>query len=241
MKGEHAMRITICDDNEILTAQLESAILLFFTNYHIDLPEISIFHSGEELLADKRKQEIVFLDVQMGGLDGIYVGNELTKANRNVIIFIVTSYIEYLDDAMRFHVFRYLTKPIDTQRLHNNLKDALQTYKMNTAVTAVDTHDGTYCVATHEIIMVEALGKKVTIYTTDMCYESSRSINYWSETLTEACFFKPHRSFIINFEYVNKFDHTLIKLYNSKYTAYLSRRNYSLFRKSYLLYLEFKK
>ena len=44
----------------------------------------------------------------MPGMNGIYVGNELKKANKNVLIFVVTSYSEYLDEAMRFHVFRYL-------------------------------------------------------------------------------------------------------------------------------------
>lgn len=68
------------------------------------------------------------LDVEMPGFDGIYVGNELKKQNESVIIFIVTSYLEYLDAAMRFHVFRYLSKPIDKQRLFQNLDDALELY-----------------------------------------------------------------------------------------------------------------
>ena len=48
----------------------------------------------------------------MPGMNGIYVGNELKKATENVIVFVVTSYSEYLDEAMRFHVFRYLSKPL---------------------------------------------------------------------------------------------------------------------------------
>jgi two-component system LytT family response regulator len=57
----------------------------------------------------------------MPGLDGIYVGNELKKKEKDIIIFIITSYSEYLDEAMRFHVFRYLSKPIDRQRLFRSL------------------------------------------------------------------------------------------------------------------------
>lgn len=64
----------------------------------------------------------------MSGFDGIYVGNELKKQNESAIIFIVTSHLEYLDAAMRFHVFRYLSKPIDKQRLFQNLDDALELY-----------------------------------------------------------------------------------------------------------------
>ncbi|MCQ5300311.1 response regulator, partial [Blautia wexlerae] len=69
-------------------------------------------------------KDIVFLDIEMRGMYGIYVGNELKSEIRNVIIFVVTSYSEYLDEAMRFHVFRYLSKPLNNQRFLRNLKDA---------------------------------------------------------------------------------------------------------------------
>lgn len=59
----------------------------------------------------------------MQGVNGIYVGSELKKQNENTIIFIVTSYMEYLDDAMRFQVFRYLSKPLDSQRFFRNMDD----------------------------------------------------------------------------------------------------------------------
>ena len=39
--------------------------------------------------------------------------NELKKKDKDIIIFIITSYSEYLDEAMRFNVFRYLSRPID--------------------------------------------------------------------------------------------------------------------------------
>ncbi len=64
----------------------------------------------------------------MPGMNGIYVGNELKKANKNVIIFVVTSYSEYLDEAMRFHVFRYLSKPLDKQRFFRKYERRLAYY-----------------------------------------------------------------------------------------------------------------
>ena len=80
-------------------------------------------------LRDQGPKDIIFLDIEMPGLNGIYVGNELKKRDKNTIIFIITSYSECsLDEAMRFHVFRYPSKPIDKQRLFRNLKDALDLY-----------------------------------------------------------------------------------------------------------------
>ena len=77
----------------------------------------------------------------MPGLNGIYVGNTLRERYPNILIFIVTSFMEYLDDAMRFHVFRYLSKPIDRQRLFRNLDDALAQYHASSKKIAFETKD----------------------------------------------------------------------------------------------------
>lgn len=93
-----------------------SMIAEFFRRMKIKVPEIQSYNSGEALLSDTGSKDIVFLDIELPGLDGIFVGRELKEKNHNVIVFVITSYAEYLDDAMRFHVFRYLSKPLDKQR-----------------------------------------------------------------------------------------------------------------------------
>ena len=53
-----------------------------------------ILHIAEKTLfvqADQEEKDIVFLDIEMPGMNGIYVGNELKKANKNVLIFVITS------------------------------------------------------------------------------------------------------------------------------------------------------
>ena len=122
------MRIAICDDDILIIEQLKCYIKTFFESKNIKCPEITSFHSGESLLADKEDKDILFLDIEMSGINGIYVGKELKKANDRIIIFIVTSYPEYLDEAMRFHVFRYLSKPLDKQRFFRNMRDAVDLY-----------------------------------------------------------------------------------------------------------------
>ena len=93
--------------------QLEKYVIEFFKSRKLKSPEIQCYSNGEALLSDAGSKDIVFLDIEMPGLDGIYVGRQLKEENKDIIIFILTSYVEYLDDAMRFHVFRYLSKPLD--------------------------------------------------------------------------------------------------------------------------------
>lgn len=122
------MRILICDDDLELSQQLEKILISFFQKNSLKYPEIVIYNNGTDLLQDFQSKDIVFLDIEMPGMNGIYIGNELKRQNNNAIIFVVTSYSQYLDEAMRFHVFRYLSKPLDKQRIFRNMKDALALY-----------------------------------------------------------------------------------------------------------------
>lgn len=238
MKGIYDMRILICDDDILITEQLTKYVREFFSFKNLKQPEIISFDSGEALLQDTGAKDIVFLDVEMPGISGIYTGKELKKENPNVIIFIVTSFAEYLDEAMRFHVFRYLSKPLDKQRLFRNLKDALQLYNTSVTKIPIETKSGVYSIFASDIICVEAQRRKVIVHTTIEDYESVHTIQYWVEKLSMNCFFQTHRSFIVNLEHVTNFDHTLIHLYHQQFSAYLTRRKYSQFKAAYLLYLE---
>lgn len=232
------MRILICDDDALMTEKLYKYINDFFEDNHLKCPEIACFSNGEDLLSDSGKKDILFLDIKMPGINGIFVGNELKKENDKIIIFVVTAYSEYLDDAMRFHVFRYMSKPLDKQRLFRNMKDAIDLYNSMTIKIPIETKQGVHTLSSSSIIAVEAQGRKVIIHTTLCDFESVHNMQYWQELLPHNRFFQTHRSFIINFEHVTDFDHTLIHLANNQFNAYLTRRKYSVFKEAYLLYLE---
>ncbi len=231
------MRILICDDDSLVVEQLQKYIRNFFKNISLKCPEIACFSDGESLLADTGEKDILFLDIEMPGINGIYVGNELKRANDNIIIFVVTSYSQYLDDAMRFHVFRYLSKPLDIHRFFRNMKDAIDLYTTMAINLPIETKQGVHTLPASSVIAVEAQGRKVTVHTTLCDFESVHNMQYWLELLPKNLFFQTHRSFIINFEHVTNFDRNLIYM-TAGLSAYLTKRKYSLFKEAYLLYLE---
>lgn len=231
------MRIIICDDDSLITQQLNKYLHEYFKRINVKCPEIAIYNSGEALLSDLGEKDIVFLDVEMQGIDGIYVGNELKRENENVIIFIVTAYAEYLDEAMRFHVFRYFSKPLDKQRFFRNLKDAIHVYNSSNIKVAIETKNEVYSVNLSDIIFVEAQGRKVIIHTVLKDFESIHNMQYWADSLDKGSFFQTHRSYIVNLKYVNNFDHSIVDLHNGQYRAYLTRRKYTDFKNTYLMYL----
>ncbi len=233
------MRIAICDDNELIRNQIYKLVQKYFAENHLKCPEIAFFENGESLLQDTLGKDIVFLDIEMPGLDGIYVGNELRKANSKIIIFVITSFIEYLDEAMRFQVFRYLTKPIDKHRFYRNFTDALSLYNSSENIKIpIETKQGVFTVSINDLITVEAQARKVLVHTVSKSYESVETMDYWKQKLTSNNFFQTHRSFIVNMRHVTSFDHSLISLNNGQIRAYLTKRKYTQFKNAYLIYAE---
>lgn len=183
-------------------SQLKHYVLEFFDLLGGTVPETAIYTSGDDLLQNEIHADIAFLDIEMPGISGIHVGAKLKEVNPQIKIFIVTSFPDYLDEAMRFHVFRYLSKPIDKNRLFRNLKDAVYQYNMETKEYPVTTSDGIIVCRSEEIVCVETAQRKVLVYTADKIIKSTQNMDYWRTKLTLPCFYFPHRSYIINMRYV---------------------------------------
>ena len=238
---ENTMRIFICDDDPVIQNQLHTLLTKYFKKKSYPQPEFFIYNSGDELLKSSVTPDIVFLDIEMEGLDGIYVGNELHKKYKYVITIIVTAFSEYLDDAMRFNVFRYLSKPINSHRLYKNLDDALIQYNLKSSHIIINDNKHSYKVSTDDIIMIETSPKERVniVHTLQKDYHSVDNMQYWNEILCKkGSFYQCNRSYIINLKYISSYTNELIKLHNNQYTAYITKRKVREFRSLYLMYLE---
>lgn len=241
------MRILVCDDDEAILAQLETYLREYFAQNHLEPPEICLYLDGSLLLAaedhrEAQRADLAFLDVEMPQVSGIDAGAWLMERNRHCKIFIVTSYPDYLDDAMRFHVFRYLSKPLDKKRLFRNLKEALYQLSVDTRPILLETTEESLTLYADEIVLVESQGRRSMVQTADRRYLSLQTMRHWEKVLLDTgSFYQPHRSFLINMKFVRRFSGDLITLCapnGAEYRAYLARRRYKDFKNTYMLYLE---
>lgn len=234
------MRILFCDDDILILEQLQKYVADFCKSIGRIQPEFSVYTSGDDLIQHETQADIAFLDVEMPGVSGIHIGAKLKEFNPKIKIFIVTSYPDYLDEAMRFQVFRYLSKPIDKNRLFRNLKDAFYQYNIETKLYPIVTKCGVITKKAEEIICIEAVQRKVLVHTIPEVFVSTENMDYWKRTLTLPCFFSPHRSYIINMRYVSTIgkDKILLKDGAWQKEAYLTRRMYTHFKDTYLMYIE---
>lgn len=88
--------------------------------------------------------------------------------------------MDYLDEAMKFHVFRYLSKPIEKARLFRNVKEALYQIEMETRPVAIETKDGVIVRQAEDIVFVETERHKTKIVTIDAVYEVNSPLRMWT-------------------------------------------------------------
>ena len=204
-------------------------------------PKYDTYISGEELLNSDGRVDIAFLDVEMPGITGITVGKRLKEKYPYAKIFILTSYSDYLDEAMKFRVFRYLSKPLEKGRLYRNMKEALYQISIDTKPILIETANESVTRYADEVIMVESNMHIVKVFTVDQVYESTQPMKYWETFLDVGSFYKIHRSYIVNMKFVRSFDSAMVKMCGADgqiHWAYMARRRYVDFKHAYIRYLE---
>lgn len=82
---------------------------------------------------------------------------------------------------MRFRVFRYLSKPINKNRLFENLKDAIYQYNIEKYRIPVETKDGVVTLSSEDIICLEGQKRVTKICTVDGEVISVKGIQSWQE------------------------------------------------------------
>lgn len=232
------MNIFICDDDNLVCEQIKTLCESYYIEHKLKRPDIYIFHSGEDILASDIKPDIVYLDIQMSGIDGIAVGNSLVKSYPAAIIIIITSFPEYLDEAMRFHVFRYISKPVESKRFMRNLEDAISEFNSIGGRIIVKCKGKTYVLSAKDIIMVEVNPhcRNLTIHTVSDTYTTTQTLASIKSMLPSGSFYQSHRCYIVNMNYIMSYNNSRIYMENHLY-ADIALRKYNDFFNTYSAFL----
>lgn len=105
------IRIAIVDDEKVIREQIKKLIEKKQAESIIDT-----YSSGEELLMNEKCYDIVFLDIQMNGMNGIDTARALRQKTEDNVLIFITGVKEYVFDAFDVAAFHYLIKPIQESK-----------------------------------------------------------------------------------------------------------------------------
>lgn len=231
------MLIGICDDEIIYRTAIKEFCYKYFLNNNYPC-EIDEFSNGEELLKENKNYDILFIDIELGGINGIDLTKEIQKKHKKTIIIIVTSYIKYLDDAMDVNVLRYIDKPITQERIFSALDKSINKINNNTII--VQTIDNQLVtLEKSEIIYVEAKLRRTEMVTTNNLYYLKNNISDLKNKLNASFFACPHNSFIINMNFIKSFNRNqiILKTIDKDVSVSVATRKQADFKKKYISFI----
>ena len=228
--------ILICDDDEKINNQLQQLIGSFTTQNGIAL-NVEFRNSEDAVISEDLYCDIAILDIEMPGTSGLKLAEFLKKKNNNTLIIILTSFMEYLDNAMKINVFRYLSKPIEQNRLFMNLSDAIECCQNAGKCIMVESEGETYKIRTNDILYIENLKHGSTIVSKGSTYKTNKKPDYWLHEINQpACFINCHKSYIVNLQNVINFgkEHIVFATESGeKYYSIVSQRRYKEFKQAF--------
>ena len=104
------MKITICDDNRSFAASVEERIRAYATARGTEIRVRTVYSAEELLNMDLAGTDVLFLDVEMPGLNGIEAAQALRRTYNDLLIVFVTCWIDYAPAGYRVNAFRYYLK-----------------------------------------------------------------------------------------------------------------------------------
>lgn len=232
------MKIAICDDDLNIVDEVKNLLDEYALSKNLSL-DISTFNDGQAVLESDERFNIAILDVEMPGCNGIELGKILREKNRHIVLMYITSHKKYLDEALNLNAARFFEKPIDSKRFYDGLDNALKRIDNTTIKFFLKENNASVRINASDIIYIEIepIGhRKTKVVTEEKTYTSSNKIAFWEEHLISSLFVKTHKSYIINMEYITKYENNTLQL-DGKYNIPISRNYQSSVHKAFIRYM----
>ena len=250
-------RFAVCDDEEAIRNLIAGWLLK--SPYKAEIKE---YDSGEKLISDidaGTKLDILFLDIAMGGTDGIDTARELgmrvekngrsMRASRPLIIY-VTGIPDRMGDAFGVKAYEYLLKPVSQPVFESELKRAVEELQRLDAQLVCETRyedaqieqyivvqagRDTLNLKYRDVIYIESNGRKSIIHSEGNAYDVYKQMSEFENELGKM-FFRIHRGYLVNMQHIKGYSRTEVYMDNGE-SLIISKYKYGEFIKAYMNFL----
>lgn len=228
-------KIAVCDDEQIFIDDVVAKLKEQSEQY-----EISEYTSGEELLDSSLDFNIIFLDIEMTGINGINTAFSLRERKYDGMIIFLTSHTEFMPNAFKVKAFRFLDKPLDNEKFNEAFSEAKKEILNMEHILLSDRSGKKIYLKLTDIVYLEAYGDGTYIYgKTGSVYDTDKPLKYWKEQIGFEHFYQIHKSYIVSYLYVStilKSDQVVMKVVERPLD--ISRRNVVPFKNGFFDYIK---
>jgi len=207
------LNIGVCDDNEIFVERFKNILEKYFDDKETEAC-IHTYINGDELLGSKQKFDLIFLDIEMPGKDGmevaetIYMKIKKHEQSETKIVFL-TSHEEAMRYAFRVKAFRFLTKDSYEQEVYECLDSFCEEYRLD-RVFMIYVSGKEKKIKQSDIIYVASIHNGVEIWTVYDIFKQKQSLKMWEEQLDNQLFVKVDKKAVANITHISYIDNQIV-------------------------------
>ena len=207
-----AYRVAIVDDS-----RQDADYVQHFLNAWAQERQVEVqgerFSSAENFLfqyAEEKAWDMLLLDIEMVGMDGVELAKRLRRENKTVQIVFITGYSDYIAEGYEVAALHYLVKPVKKEKLFSVLDRAAQKIQKNEKVLHFEIGGEMVRIPVYQIRYADVMGNYVTIHAlTD--YTVKMPLGELEKQLDDR-FYRVGRSAIVNLTQISRVTKTEIKL-----------------------------
>ncbi len=214
------LQIAVCDDSIDELSNMVQLINLYRTSRNFNC-EYAVFPNGFDLITalEKGKRfDIYCLDIIMPGFMGMDVAKAIRELDKTASILFLTSSTEFALESYSVKAINYILKPISKEKFFFAFDELLE--KMNIEkdkdAVIVKSTEGIQKILISNLVFVEVIGRNVYyhLYSGRVveCTEPFSSVS--DKLMKYGCFIKPHRSYLVNMQYVDIIENHQMTLQN---------------------------
>ncbi len=202
-------KIAICDDEPILAEIVKDNVEQFFSEYEMEY-NVDLYDTGKDLMnaLKNNNYNMIFLDVELGDMNGIDIASRIRKTDRDVTIAIVSSYAKYACEGYFVNAFRYIVRNKDTLQadISECLSGAIRIYKEKYQKIWFVFKEREMWVYIKKIIYIESHGHELIVHIDEdesICeYHMRNKLDDVEQYINSNFFFRANKSELVNILYV---------------------------------------
>lgn len=225
------MRIAIVDDQENWRICVEELIR---KHYGQNVPQIDQFDCGENFY-DKDEYDVVFMDIEMGQMDGFETAKRYKQNNEEALILFLTTHVELSRRGYMVNAFRYIDKACIVEEVEEALCSIDELPKKDRTIAFHVVNMAEMHIRVRDILFVETDKRNIIVHTVECDYISNRGMDEVEEELKDCGFFRCHKSYLVNLERVRKIDR-IYAYFGNGTKAMISTRKYIEMKERFFAY-----
>lgn len=231
-----ALRIAIVDNDENACNQMLTFVRRYAGNEGLEI-STEIFDRSEKFLSRyKPVYDVVFMEMDLPGLDGMEAARRLRKMDTNVVLVFVTEFARYAIRGYEVDALDFVLKPLNYYAFSLKLERSIRRVRQRTGEEiALKTSEGVRRVKIGDIYYLETGSRMLYYHTASGVYPVRGTLQNAQQELNAHAFAKCNQCYLVNLQHVTDVRDEYVVVADT--TLEISRRNRKAFLDAVVSYI----